>query len=138
MELLVKSRFLGSEYTISRLYIDGEKICDVLEDTVRDLKADGSGKIAGKTAIPAGKYKVILSYSPSFKRILPELLDVPFFQYIRIHNGLNNKNTKGCLLPGENRKRGQVINSPYYEKKIIEMLTEAEARGEENHITIER
>lgn len=138
MELTVRARYKGKDYTISSLFVDGAKLCDVLEDPIRDLGEDGSGKIAGKTAIPGGRYEVILNESPKFGRILPLLLDVPFFEGIRIHRGNTAKDSHGCLLPGENRKRGQVINSGYYEKKIVELITEAQKRKEKIYITIER
>lgn len=87
MNLLVDRIFLGDSYTIGKLYIDGEYLCDTLEDTVRDLKHDGSGKVYGETAIPAGVYAVIVNRSPKFRRMLPRLLNVPFFDGILIHAG---------------------------------------------------
>lgn len=87
MNLLVDRIFLGDSYTIGKLYINGEYFCDTLEDTVRDLKSDGSGKVYGETAIPSGEYAMVLTRSPRFKRILPRLLDVPFFEGILMHAG---------------------------------------------------
>ena len=66
-------------YTIGKLYLDGKFQGDTLEDKVRVLGAKGEGKVFGETAIPAGKYKVIITYSARFKRDLPLLLNVPFF-----------------------------------------------------------
>ena len=88
MKLLLKRIALRDTYTIGKIYIDGEYFCDTLEDKVRDLNKNGvfdgdEKKVYGETAIPYGTYKVILSYSPKFKRILPELLDVPCFTGIR-------------------------------------------------------
>lgn len=91
-----------TETTISDVYVDGKYYCYVLEDMVRDLKADGSGKIFGKTAIPAGRYKVILTYSPTFKRMLPELIGVKYFKKIRIHGGNTKIDTLGCLCVAKN------------------------------------
>ena len=127
MKLLLKRIALRDTYTIGKIYIDGEYFCDTLEDKVRDLNKNGvfdgdEKKVYGETAIPYGTYKVILSYSPKFKRILPELLDVPCFTGIRIHRGNTEKDTAGCLLVGENKGRGKVLNSTYWEKKLIEKL----------------
>ena len=127
MKLLLKRIALRDTYTIGKIYIDGEYFCDTLEDKVRDLNKNGvfdgdEKKVDGETAIPYGTYKVILSYSPKFKRILPELLDVPCFTGIRIHRGNTEKDTAGCLLVGENKVRGKVLNSTYWEKKLIEKL----------------
>ena len=102
----VKRTFKGSEYTIGKLYIDGHYLCDTLEDTVRN-----GVKIAGKTAIPAGKYKVKKTMSPRFKKILPEILNVPGFSGVRIHSGNTAADTDGCLLLGLNKAKGQVLES---------------------------
>lgn len=117
MKRLVLDRiFKGPDYTIGKLYIDGEYFCDTLEDTVRDKK------IPNKTAIPAGTYKVIVNTSPRFKRLLPRLLDVPGFEGILIHRGNTPEDTSGCILVGENKVKGKVINSTPYEIKLVELL----------------
>lgn len=87
MELRLKRKALEPEYTIGDLFINGEFFCNTLEDTYRDLSKEK--KIPGKTAIPYGKYEVILNYSPRFKKELPRLLNVPHFDGILIH----------CLTP---------------------------------------
>lgn len=83
MKLELYRKFLGKDYTIGKLFINGEYFCDTLEDTVRP---EGE-KILGKTAIPYGTYDIILTMSPKFKRILPLLLNVPNFEGVRIHSG---------------------------------------------------
>lgn len=106
MKVEVKRTFKGTEYTIGKLYIDGHYLCDTLEDTVRN-----GVKIAGKTAIPAGTYKVKKTMSPRFKKVLPEILNVPGFTGVRIHSGNTAADTDGCLLLGLNKKKGQVLES---------------------------
>ena len=81
MELTLNRIFLGSSATIGELYADREHIADTLEDRVRP---EGE-KVYGKTAISEGTYEVKLTYSPRFKKILPEILNVPNFSGIRIH-----------------------------------------------------
>lgn len=103
----VKRSFKGAEYTIGKLYIDGNYYCDTLEDVVRPTGV----KIPGKTAIPAGKYKVKVTWSPRFKRYLPEILNVPGFSGVRIHSGNSATDTEGCLLLGLNKEKGKVLNS---------------------------
>lgn len=83
MKLELYRKFLGKDYTIGKLYINGDYFCDVLEDTVRPEGV----KLYGKTAIPYGTYDIILTYSPRFKQKLPLLLNVPNFEGIRIHSG---------------------------------------------------
>ena len=107
MNVEVKRIFKGNEYTIGKLYIDGAYFCDTLEDTVRP----NGQKINGKTAIPAGTYKVRKTMSPRFKTILPEILNVPNFTGVRIHSGNTAKDTEGCLLLGLNKSKGAVLNS---------------------------
>ena len=92
-------------------------------------------KVPGETAIPAGTYREVLNVSPRFKRRLPRLLDVPGFDGILIHRGNTPEDTAGCILVGENRERGKVVNSAAYELRLTEMLDRVQDKGEE--ITIE-
>lgn len=123
--LTLKRIYPKEKYTIGELYIEGEYYCDTLEDTVREPDI----KIAGKTAIPYGKYEVIVNRSPKFKRDLPLLLDVPNFEGIRIHRGNTDKDTSGCILVGENKQKGIVINSAEKEEYITKLLKEAISLG---------
>jgi len=77
----------------------GERICYILEDTDRRLESGGT-KLYGRTAIPRGKYKVMIDYSPRFNRELPRLLGVKDFAGVRIHAGNKPEDTEGCLIPG--------------------------------------
>jgi hypothetical protein len=132
MELRLQRRFLGKDYTIGSLYVDGEYFCDTLEDTDRGLTQEmpleeiRKIKIPHETAIPTGTYRVTVNMSPAKKRMLPRLLDVPGFSGILIHRGNTKSDSSGCILVGENRVKGKVINSTQYEKKLVEMLTETE------------
>lgn len=125
--------FKGSKYTIGNLYINDKFFCNTLEDPVRKLPKEcpytSKGeicqceeKINGQTAIPAGKYKVVLSYSNRFNKVLPELLNVPHFKGIRIHSGNTEEDTEGCILVGENSVKGQVINSRIIYTKLSKIL----------------
>lgn len=120
-------------YTIGKLFVDGKYFCDTLEDRCRDL--DREEKVMNETAIPAGVYEVIVNVSAKFKRKLPLLLDVPHFTGIRIHRGNTDKDMSGCILVGENKQLGRVINSTPYELRLTEMLERAMLSGEK--ITIE-
>lgn len=126
MNLVLKRIFLGERYTIGKLYIDGEYFCDILEDPVRDLNKNGKfdngeKKVWGDTAIPYGTYKITMnvvspkfggrSWARPYGGKVPRLLNVPHFNGILIHPGNTAKDTHGCLLPGENKEKGKVINS---------------------------
>ena len=132
MILLLKRRYLAAEYTIGELYIDGVYMCDTIEDKVRDF----DDKVFGETAIPYGIYEVVLNESPKFKRDLPLLMNVPHFTGIRIHRGNTAKDSHGCILPGENKRKGMVINSGTYEDIIVEKMTIAIANGDSIAIQI--
>lgn len=140
MELLLKRRFRGDKYTIGHLYVNGDYYCDVLEDTDRGLSNDMSEeqikkiKIYGKTAIPTGRYKVEVTYSPKFKRYLPILLNVKGFSGIRVHSGNTHEDTLGCLLVGFNKEKGKVLNSRVTSDKLTALLRNCK---EEISITIE-
>jgi len=94
-----------SDYTIGKLYIEGQYLCDTLEDAVRPEK------IQGKTAIPEGTYQVIMSMSNRFKKVMPLLLDVPNYAGVRIHSGNTAKDTEGCILLGKNTQVGMITDS---------------------------
>lgn len=120
MKIIVKRRFLGKDYTIGDMYLDGVWFCNTLEDTVRPT----GQKIYGKTAIPAGKYKVIMTMSNRFKKLLPLICDVPGFAGVRIHSGNTKADTEGCILVGENKVKGKVINSRITMNKLMTKLDE--------------
>ena len=129
MKLELTRIFKGRKYTIGKLFVDGRYFCDTLEDRVRNLPVEK--KVMHETAIPAGTYDVRVTWSPRFRRNLPLLLGVPYFSGIRIHRGNNAGDTSGCILVGENRVKGMVLNSAKYELMLTQMLS-----GQKNKITI--
>lgn len=135
MELKVTRNWKKSEYTIGRMYVNGEFFCNTLEDKVRDLPKEK--KVPGKTAIPAGRYRVILTTSARFKRLLPLLLNVPYFEGIRIHSGNTAADTEGCILVGDNTVKGKVLNSRARERELMDILMSASAAGDSIYIDIE-
>ena len=108
MELQLHRDKLGPRATLGHLDIDGVYECVTLEDVVRDLGPDGKGKVFGETAIPAGRYSVVIDMSPKFGKRMLHILGVPFFTGIRIHSGNDHDNTEGCVLVGQ-----QVINADW-------------------------
>jgi|GEM_PF-177519 len=109
--------------------------CDTLEPTWRDYR-NGGRKIKGRSAIPEGRYAVVITWSPRLKQWLPLLLGVPMFSGIRIHAGNTAKDTAGCILVGQNLKRGMVLNSRIWLKRLKDKIVEAKARGEGVWITV--
>lgn len=124
MELTLKRLAFTNDYTEGKLYIDGVYFCDTLENKDRGLVQTMSVqeihqiKVFGKTAIPFGIYKVLVTMSPKFKKLLPILLRVPGFYGIRIHAGNTVKDSQGCILAGIKSSNGILKDS----KKTVEAL----------------
>lgn len=132
MQITVKRIFKGPNYTIGKLSIDGKYFCDTLEDTVRKPGV----KIPGKTAIPVGKYKIKLTESLRFGRLMPRLMDVPGFTGVLIHSGSTAEDTRGCILVGKNRVKGKVLDSRETFARLFRLLFVAERGGEALEIEI--
>lgn len=134
MELTLNRIFLGSSATIGELLINDKHLCDTLEDRVRP---EGE-KVYGKTAIPEGTYEVKLTHSPRFKKILPEILNVPNFSGIRIHTGNSSKDTEGCILVGtwDGEKEDWVSDSKIAFDELMTLLEEATNNKEKVTITV--
>lgn len=127
MKLKLIRKALKDTYTIGDLYINDQKFCNTLEDKVRP---DGV-KVYGETAIPYGTYKVVITQSARFGRLLPLLVDVPMFEGIRIHPGNVAADTHGCILVGVNDTKGRISQSRKTFDKLFEILKD------EKDITIE-
>ena len=139
MKLTLKRIALRPTYTIGKLYIDDVYFCDTLEDTVRDLNKNGKfdngeKKVYAKTAIPYGTYEIKWTYSPRFKKYTPQLMNVPSFEGIRVHAGNPSADTEGCLILGENKQVGKVLNSRATINKFYPIINEACSNGK---VTIE-
>jgi hypothetical protein len=151
MELILERIAKRKTYTIGRLYIrqqvmdeylpgtEDKYFCDTLEPTWRDYE-HGAYKVKGRSAIPEGRYAVVISWSPKFKQSLPILLGGPEFnkqwQGIRIHAGNTAKDTEGCILVGKNKLVGQVVDSRIWLHRLKQKIVEAKDRGEAVWITV--
>lgn len=152
MELQLKRRFRGPKYTVGSLFVNGVYECDTLEDTDRGLTSDMSvdvikaKKIYGETAIPSGTYDIDMNtISPKFKDRpwakfcggkLPRLLNVKGYEGVLIHVGNKAEDTLGCILVGDNKVKGQVINSTSTFQQLYLQMLKAHTRGEKITITI--
>jgi hypothetical protein len=127
----------GLTCTIGELFVNGLSFCFVLEDPIREKPGQpvSKWKVPGDTAIPAGTYKVEITYSPRFKCDLPLLIGVPGFEGVRIHAGNTDADTEGCLLVGIWRG-GEFIHES---RKTLEALMDVLEAGSQDGqpITIE-
>ena len=120
-----------SACTIGKLFVDGVFECYTLEDVVRH---DGV-KVYGETAIPAGTYVVVITFSNRFQRDLPLLVNVPDFSGIRIHAGNVAADTHGCLLVGQHRLDASITHSRDAFNALFPKIRHAIDAGEEVTIT---
>ena len=124
--------------TMGALYLNGHWQCWTVEDEIReDERPVAEWKIAGKTAIPAGRYGLRLSMSNRFKRVLPELLEVPGFTGVRIHAGNTIEDTEGCLLVGRTRSNGRIVESRQAFEALFGRLQAATAASDTIMIDME-
>lgn len=144
MELLLDRDVYSRNSTIGVLYVDGKFECFILEDRDRELSNNMNlaeiqkRKVYAKTAIPTGRYEIIITPSNRFKRRLPLLVNVPGFEGIRIHTGNTNEDTEGCLLPGQTRGVDFVGNSRVAFNNLFNKLDAAIRMNKKIFITIKK
>lgn len=154
MELLLKRIAKKNNYTIGKLYINGEYFCDTIEDKDRGLTQNTplakikTTKIQHQTAIPTGTYNITMDViSPRFSKKsfyvkncyggrVPRLLNVPGFDGILIHIGNTAADSSGCILVGKNSQVGKVLNSTDTFKRLYGILDASNRAGETIKITI--
>jgi len=118
MNLYVLRTSYSKDTTMGNLIVNDKVFCYTLEDVVR---AKGAPKVNDETAIPAGRYEIIVNFSDKFKRQMPLLLNVPGFTGIRMHGGNTSVDTSGCLLCAYNKVDAKTIQGTA-EKDITKLL----------------
>ena len=132
MDLLLQRQPSADGCTLGQLFVDGVFECFTLEDVVRD-----GPKISNQTAIPAGRYRVEITFSPRFRRMLPEVLDVPGFTGIRIHPGNTAADTSGCILVGQRSTVDSIEDSRVAMVSLQAKIAAARARGVDVFLTVD-
>jgi hypothetical protein len=136
MKLLVVRESNQNGPTLGKLFVDNVYFCETLEDQDRQLETKGeSAKVEGETCIPRGEYRVLIDFSHRFRCEMMHVMDVPYFEGIRIHAGNTKEDTHGCLLLGSARSESTVLNSRYTVKRLFDLVDSALGVGED--VTIE-
>lgn len=153
MELLTDRAWKKDTYTISRLFVDGVRFYEMLENKDRGLKQTDSlasiqaRKVYGETAIPSGVYEIDMdtisqkfANNSFYKRVcggkVPRLKNVPGFNGVLIHAGNSALESFGCLLPGRNLVKGKVLQSRDVFEQLYKKMIAAHKRGEKITINI--
>ena len=134
----------GKDFTLSKLFVDNlhYMACPyILEDVVREMpdKPVSEWKVPAETAIPIGRYKVVIDMSHRFKKRMIHLLNVPGFDGIRVHSGNTSHDTEGCLITGKERdeKNGEVSGSRVALEPLFARIDAALNKGEAVWWTVE-
>ena len=136
MDIILERKVKNANSTEGNLYINGKWFCHVIEDVVRAKPGEWKKelKVYAKTAIPYGRYQVMVTYSPKFKRMLTAILNVPDFIGIRIHNGVNEGSSAGCPIisyindDGSNGIRNRVVNDKKAMNDLCDMVYDAQKK----------
>ena len=149
MELLLERTEKNENYTVGRLsllnriddeYLAGEDkdfLYDTLEPPVRHIDPKGRYILTKPTAIPEGRYAVVVTYSRKYDKWLPLLLWVDRFQDVRIQAGKTVADIEGGnIIIGMYRGDGRIVNAPNSVWNLKDMMVQAKHRGEAIFITI--
>lgn len=136
LDILLRRTIRTPEFTLGEMFVNGNHIGYTCEDADRRLECGGE-KVRGRTAIPCGRYKVILSFSNRFGRIMPEVLDVPGFSGVRIHGGNTAADTLGCPLLGSKRADDGVRDCAAVNVMLSRLIGSVEREGGEAWLTVQ-
>lgn len=157
MKIQVKRPESGKKptYTVGKVSIDGKAFCDSLEDKDRgvtqimpftstggingfwtDAKGNKIDKVPGKTAIPTGLYDACSYYWPKFKCYVVQILRVPGFTGILMHNGMTADHSEGCVLLGKNNIMGRLDGDRIYMDALAARVMACEKRGEKVQVEV--
>lgn len=131
LEINLHRQWLTPKSTIGEVFYSQEgKPKELMAYSLEDMVRPPGIKIFGKTAIPEGRYRVILTWSEVFKRLMPELSNVPGFSGVRIHPGNTDADTMGCILLGRTRGFDHIGESLLAYAAFCRRYCEAVNKGE--------
>lgn len=122
MKLLVLRKEFDFDRTLGEMFLVNHAtgIVDFIGYTLEDAVL--THKIYGESAIPAGQYPLILSFSNRFKKIMPEILDVPNFKGVRVHGGNTEHDTLGCILLGAKKDKYRIFDCDNVNAELIDTI----------------
>lgn len=123
-------------FTRGALSFEGKPFCFTVEDEDRHLETHPEAKIHGKTCIPRGHYRITVSFSHHFGKLLPEILNVPNYSGIRAHGGNKAENSEGCLICGRVQTPDGVAQCAPVIQRMIDTIQSVEEEGGECWIKI--
>jgi hypothetical protein len=133
MELILERKIHNTDSTEGNLYVDSAWFCNTIEDKVRARPGEWRNevKVYGKTAIPYGRYPVLVTWSNRFKRMLTGVFNVPGFEVIRIHNGTSEKSSAGCIIVSfkDDDKNHKLINDKKAMNDLCKKVEAAQKKG---------
>lgn len=127
--LLLRSDF-GDDFTLGTLFANKMFLGYTCEDKDRHLEVGGT-KVPGETAIPRGYYRLTVSMSQRFGKLMPEIKDVLGFSGVRIHGGNSAVDSLGCPLLGAIKTTNGVKDCREVNKRLIALIQGVEAQGDE-------
>lgn len=142
MELKIERKWNKPNYCIGRFYVNGELVCNTLEDTDRGLSQSMlltdivKNKVYGKTAIPTGEYIVSFEVVPAWSTMrnftvckkygyrFPRIKNIKGYDGVYMHSGNGPGDTRGCPLLGRNTVIGGLTDSKACIEQLMEMAKE--------------
>lgn len=135
----MNTKFYLNRYVLSAGFTLGVLVTGVssyptVEDEVRPnmyITPQGKvvGKVNGETAIPAGTYEIIDTYSPRFKKNMLRLVNVKTHTGILIHSGNTAIDSEGCIIIGTVATKNGVARSREALTKFEKEAREALKKG---------
>lgn len=130
IKFLLQRDVCAPGFTLGRLFVEGMMYGFTCEDQDRKLEENPGAKIQKRTAIPRGLYRMTLSFSNRFQKVMPLIKDVPGFSGIRVHGGNDQYDTEGCPLLGAIRTAVGVMKCAEVNAALIDFIRQAEDQGD--------
>lgn len=123
-------------FCLGKIYGDNLYFGETLEDEDRRLE-EGHRKVYGRTAMPTGRFELVLYHSPKHG-LVPLFLNVPQFEYTEIHGANHSNQLLGCVAVGKIRTADGVATCAPVLQRIVAVMQTSEDEGRKVFCTIKR